>query len=194
MTARGSDSDGGNTFKGSVFALIVEDLLRLVSARKVARDELADRLEPSDVEFLDRPVWPTEWCDIRAYARFMELLVWRLRAAEAMSTCGNPAPPGRLAKAMDSNQRFLAFGRDLKRLTTLSASVYNFSHWEPKPASGRNDRYMIEIADASPFPEVFCWTTEGFINPMAAQHGAPDLWRWERARPDQIVFHMTRSL
>ena len=53
---------------------------------------------------------------------------------------------------------------------------------------------MIETTDANPFPEVFCWTTEGFIDRMAAQHGAPDLWRWERARPDQIVFHMTRSL
>src|SRR5208337_599354 len=95
MTARGSDSDGGNSIKGSVFALIVEDLLRLVSARKVARDELADRLEPSDVEFLDRPVWPTEWCDIRAYARFMELLV-EIEGGGSHETCGNPAPPGRL--------------------------------------------------------------------------------------------------
>jgi len=172
-----------------------------VSAGKVSRDELADRLEPSDLEFLDRPVWPTEWCDIRAYARFMELLVEiegggsheylrRSGAARAARLLRAGLYEQfeylnhmQLAKAMDSTQRFLAFGRDSKRLTTLGASLYNLSHWEPKPTSEWKDRYMIEVTDASPFPEVFCWTTEGFINRMAAQHGAPDLWRWEPRAP-----------
>ena len=200
------------SIKGSVFALVVEDLQRLVESRKISRDELDHRLEPSDLEFLDRRVWPTEWCDIRAYARFMELLVeiegggsheylrrsGAARAARLLQaglySQFEYLTQTQLSKAMDADQRFQAFGRDLKRLTTLSASIYNFSRWEPKPAPESKDRYIIEITDASAFPEVFCWSTEGFINWMAAQHGTPDLWRWQRPCPELIVFQMTRSL
>jgi hypothetical protein len=46
----------------------------------------------------------------------------------------------------------------------------------------------MENSEASAYPEVLAWQTDGLISRMATQHGKPNLWRWERARPDLIVF------
>ena len=55
-------------------------------------------------------------------------------------------------------------------------------------------RYIIQYPDAEAFPEVLCWTTLGFTNRMAAEHGNPDLWYWERPRPDLVWYRMNRSV
>ncbi|HBZ70319.1 MAG TPA: hypothetical protein DEP35_11540 [Deltaproteobacteria bacterium] len=97
-------------------------------------------------------------------------------------------------KVADPKERFLAYGRDLRLLTSLSANLVNFSRWEAQPDPECPDRYRIEISEATDYPEVLLWQTDGLINRMATQHGEPNLWRWERVRPDRIVFRMTRSL
>jgi hypothetical protein len=99
-----------------------------------------------------------------------------------------------LKRAKDPRARFEAFGRDLRLLNTLSASILNFSKWESKPDPERQDRYVIEVSEARDFPEVLCWRSDGFVNEMATEHGEPDLWRWERAAPALVVFRMVRSL
>jgi hypothetical protein len=53
---------------------------------------------------------------------------------------------------------------------------------------------MLQRADAREFPEVLCWTTQGFSNRMAEEHGAPDLWRWERPAPDVVRYRMNREV
>ena len=99
-----------------------------------------------------------------------------------------------LGRASGERGRFEAFGRDLRKLTTISASILNFSHWASKPEPGRADRYLIEVTDAQDFPEVLCWRSDGFVNEMATHHGEPDLWGWERPAAERIVFRMIRSL
>ena len=99
-----------------------------------------------------------------------------------------------VAKSTDPKERFLAYGRDLRLLTTLSANLVNFSRWEARPDPEWPDRYRIEISEASDYPESLAWQTDGLVNRMSTQHGEPNLWRWERVRPDLIVFRMTRSL
>jgi len=164
------------------------------------------------MEILDRAVQLTQWYDIRSYQRLVELLrdveggghneYLRQRgtqAAERLLKAGlyqqmeylNRTQAGR---AIDPKERFLAFGRDLRLLTTLSASLLNFSHWQVQPDPEWADRYRIEISGATAYPEVLVWQTEGLINRMATQHGEPDLWSWERVRPDLVVFRMNRSL
>ncbi len=77
---------------------------------------------------------------------------------------------------------------------TISASILNFSRWIGKADPERDGRYTIEISEASDFPDELGWTSEGFVNRMARQHGEPDLWRWERVRSDLLMFRMIRSL
>ena len=41
---------------------------------------------------------------------------------------------------------------------------------------------------------MLAWRSQGWMNEMAKQHGGDgDLWTWERASADRIVFRMLRS-
>ena len=97
-------------------------------------------------------------------------------------------------KATDPAARYAAFGRDLRLLTSLSASILNFSRWASLPDPEREGRYRIEVTEARDFPEVLAWRSDGFVNQMATVHGDPDLWSWERVADDRIVFRMLRGL
>jgi hypothetical protein len=99
-----------------------------------------------------------------------------------------------VAQQKDARARFLAFGRDLRLLTTIYGSILNFGRQLVKDDPQHADRYVLEYVEVAPYPVALCWTTDGFVNRMATQHGEPDLWRWERVRPDLIVFRMDRSL
>jgi hypothetical protein len=78
--------------------------------------------------------------------------------------------------------------------STHSWSIFTGPRSQDKPDSENEDRYVIEVSDASDFPEVLCWRSDGFVNEMASQHGQPDLWGWNRPAPDRIVFHMLRPV
>ena len=200
------------SIKGGVFALAVEDLSKLVSDDKISQEELERRLDPQDIEYLDQLVSATRWYPICSYARILALLRdvegggsndylrgRGARSAETLLQAGLYQQLGYLKRTQleqenDPRGRFLAFGRDLRLLTTLSASILNFAHWESKPDPERDDRYVIEVTDAQDFPDVLCWTSDGFINQMATRHGEPYLWRWDRDRHDLIVFRMVRAV
>jgi hypothetical protein len=200
------------SIKGSVFAAVVENVHKLVTGGEISRTELARWLQPQDIDFLDQQIAVSEWYDIRVYARMSELLrdVVGKGSNEYLRQLGRQTAQRlleaglyqqleylsatQLEKATDSRARFEAFGRDLRLLTTLSASILNFSKWESKPDPGRDDRYVIRVSEARDVPEVLCWRSDGFVNEMATQHGEPDLWRWERMAPDLVVFRMIRSL
>ena len=200
------------SIKGSVFASVVEGVNKLVTGGEISLKELTRWLEPQDLDLLNQQLLVSEWYDIRAYSRMSELL----RDVEGGGNNDYLRQRGRqtarrlleaglyqqleylhatqLEKATDTHARFEAFGRDLRLLTTLSASILNFSKWESKPDPDRDDRYVINVSEAWDVPEVLCWRSDGFVNEMATQHGEPDLWRWERAAPDLVVFRMIRSL
>jgi len=198
--------------KGSLIAASVEDVKKLVQAGTLSQAELERRLEPGDLEVLSQGVSLMGWYDIRIYARMLELLkdiegggsndYLRRRGtqtAERLLHAGlyqqlEYLNRTQLANTADSLDRFLAFGRDLRLLTTLSGSIYNFTRWESQIDPEIRNRYKIRVSDAKAFPDNMGWAAEGFINRMAKQHGQPDLWRWQRAAPDLIVFCMIRDL
>src|SRR4029453_8429837 len=91
-------------------------------------------------------------------------------------------------------QPFRPCGRALRLLTSLSASILNFSRWASLSDPERAGRYKIEVTEARDFPEVLAWRSDGFVNQMATVHGDPDLWSWERVADDRIVFRMLRGL
>ena len=200
------------SIKGSVFVRAVEDILKLVSAGALSRGELDRRLPPTDVVLLNRPVIPSSWYDVQTYGRLLELLrdaegegrneylrERGARSAELLRQAGLYQQMEYLNRTQASQQkdtraRFLAFGRDLRLLTTMHGSLLNFGRQLVKDDPQHDDRYVMEYVDVAPYPEALCWTTDGFVNRMAKQHGQPDLWSWERRVPDLIVYRMTRSI
>lgn len=200
------------SIKGRIFATVIEDLTKLLSAGELRREELGRWLEPGDLPVLDQPIVATEWYCIRTYARVCTLLRDVVgggsndylrqrgeRSAQKLLDAGLYAQfeylkRTQVRKETDPNARHQAFGRDLKLLTTMSASILNFSHWESKPDPDVAQRYVIEVTEAKDFPDALGFTSEGFVNGMAKTHGDADLWRWERARPDLVVLRMIRAI
>jgi hypothetical protein len=200
------------SIKGSVFAVLVEDIQKLLAAKRLKQEELVRWLQPKDVKYLEAPVQPFEWYDIRSYGRMSELLrdvegggsneYLRKRGARNAKRLLEAGLYQQLeythrtlfSRESEKNARFEAFGRDLGRLTTISSSILNFGRTQHKPDPDRKMRWLIEVSQAKEYPEALVWASDGFTNEMARQHNTPDLWVWERPEPDRIVWHMTREL
>jgi hypothetical protein len=203
---------GQPSIKGSVFASIVEDVKKLLACGGVAQGELARWLRAEDIRLLGQTIGAASWYDIRSYTRMNELL----RDVEGGGSNDYLRERGRLtarrlldagfyqqleylqraevARTTGEKARFEAFGRDLRKLTTLSSSILNFSRWTSKPDPERAGYYVIDVSEARDYPEVLAWRSDGFVNGMANQRGDGDLWRWERASADRIVFRMLRAI
>jgi len=198
------------SMKGRAFGFVVEALVKCVSAGQTSRGEIARRLQPYDLTILDQPLDDFKWYEIRLYAKLAELLRDvgggddRLRrlgadAAENLLQAGlyqqlEYLNRTQVAKETDSHARFAAFGRDLRPLTTLSAVLLNFTRWESKLDPERAEHYVIEVSEASEYPDVLAIIIEGFMNRMSSQLNEPDLWRWQRVRADLVLYRMTRTL
>jgi len=200
------------SIRGSIFAPAVEDLRKLVSQRRVSREGLERWLGPSDLKLFDADLFETDWYDVRTYGHVLSALrdleghgdddYLRQRgahSAERLLNAGLYAQLEYLSRLQanefeDPDQRFAAFGRDLKLLTTISGAILNFSKSTPKPDPEHRRRYLLEISGALDYPDQLALTSEGFTNRMARQHGDPDLWRFERVRSDLLVMRMIREL
>lgn len=200
------------SIKGSVFSGHVEQLRKLISAGEISPEELSRRLEPGDLAIFDAPIYATQWYDIRVYERIL-LLRLALEGGEGnngLTRYGEESAERLLqgglyqqldylkrtqvAQQCDAEARFLAFGRDLRLLVSLHATILNFTRPSVKVDPEWKDRYVIEHADARAYPEVLCWTAQGFFNRMAAEHGDVNLWWWERPAPDLVLYRMNRSI
>jgi hypothetical protein len=200
------------SIKGSVFAGVVEGVQKMLSEGEIGRADLSRWLYPSDIELLDQNISISSWYDIQSYQRMGSMLrdvvgggSNEYLRAQGRETARRLLEAGlysqleylhntQVRNADSAEARFAAFGRDLRRLTTLSASILNFSCWTARPDPSHPKRYSIEISAARHFPEVLCWRSDGFVNEMATQHGDPDLWSWDRPSADLVVFRMKRSL
>jgi len=200
------------SIKGSVFSAVVEDVNKLLEQQELSDAEIDRWIEPGDRKLLAASISISSWYDIRAYTRMNEML--RDLRGNGDNTylreCGRETARRLLeaglyaqmeflhrtevSRTTGSEARFAAFGRDLRKLNTLSASILNFSQWEAEPDPDWKHRYCIIVSEAADFPEVLCWRSDGFVNEMANYHGESDLWSWDRPAPDRIVFRMLRDL
>lgn len=199
------------SIKGSVMGGIVERVVKLLAEGTLARDELDRWLEADDVALLEQPIVPASWYDIRAYDRVNVLLVeseghgspdyFRRQGYETAQRLKESGIYGQIeylerAEVLrhdDPDDRFRAFGRDLRLLASLSNSILSFTRWTARVDPERERRYVMEVSEAADMPESLCWRSEGFMNGMSKLHGIEDLWRWERARRDRVLFRMLRS-
>lgn len=202
---------GTPSIKGSVFGAVVEDVNKLRTRGGLRETDLDRWLRPEDRALLDEDILVSSWYDIGHYTRMSELLrdvegggdpeylrEAGRRTARRLLEAGLYAQleylhRAEVQRAEGARARFEAFGRDLRKLATLSGSILSFSKWTAVPEEDRT-RYRIDVTEAQDFPEVLCWRSDGFVNEMATQHGDPDLWTWERVSTDLVVFRMVRPV
>src|SRR5262249_33633795 len=163
-----------------------------------------------DLEVIESRILPSSWYDVRIHGHLCDLVrdvagERYLRSfaeanAQRMFDGGlyqQFAYLGRASvnKETDARARFLAFGTDLRLLTSLSGAMFNFGRWEVKIDPAHGDRYLIEIPEAKLFRDAHLGALEAFINWMASRGaGARDLFRSEPTGPDTAVFRMTRAI
>lgn len=199
------------SIKGSVFAGVVEALGKCIAAGDVTEGELSRWLTTSDRALLREKVLVSNWYPIESYRRINELLrdvvghggneylreqgreTARKLAAAGIYAQFEYLQRAEFGSASTDEARFEAFGRDLRRLATLSSAILNFSKWTPVPDAHASGRWTLEVTEAQHFPEVLAWRSDGFINEMGATRAQGDLWRWDRPAPDRLVFRMLRD-
>lgn len=200
------------SIKGSVFAGVAEKVNKLFESGELSREAAERWLQPDDFALLDSKISIASWYDIFSYTRLSELLrdvvgAGSNRYLEQMGreTARRLLEAGlysqmeylrntRVAAATSSQERYEAFGRDLKRLTTMSNSIYNVSKWTPLPDPDNKFRYIIEVTEAEAMSDVIFWRAKGFMNEQASIHGSGNLWDWQRVSRGVVRFHMTLDL
>lgn len=200
------------SIKGYIVATHAEVLKKYLDQQRVDPGLLERRFEPGEIELLTGPIDATRWYDIRMYQRLMEFLRDTLgngdnrflieagtRSAENLIRAGIHQQFEYLRRTQhsarnDAHERFVAFGRDLRLLTTVTASILNFTKVKVVEDHEHADRWMMLHDNAEAYPEILCWTSQGFSNRMAEEHGSPGLWYWERPQPDLVRFRMNRAI
>jgi hypothetical protein len=201
------------SIKGRFFESAALDVRRLFESGELASDRVSRWLGPGDQAVLDGPIEADAWYDIRLYARLLALLrdVEGGGRDDYLRGRGEKNCERALAAGLYSQLEYLsrtqadheteparrmrALGRDLKLLSTISASIFNFTRWNPVVDPERRDRYRIEVSEASAFPDVAGFTSEGFMNRSHRRsEGEPDLWRYERRSESLVLFRMTRAI
>jgi len=198
--------------KGAVFAGVVEAVRKLLESGELTREEASRRLQPSDLALLDAPVSIAGWYPIGAFDRMSELMRDLVGGGtnDYLRELGRESARRLLSagiysqfeylhritalKEKDPQTRSEAFARDLRRLTTMSGSIYNFGVWTVEADPDYALRHRIVVSDAAAFSDVCCCRAEGFINQMGHVRNNTDLWRWTRVGRDVVQFRMMREV
>ena len=198
--------------KGAVFAGVVEAVRKLLESGELTREEASRRLQPSDLALLDAPVSIAGWYPIGAFDRMSELMRDLVGGGtnDYLRELGRESARRLLSagiysqfeylhritalKEKDPQTRSEAFARDLRRLTTMSGSIYNFGVWTIEVDPDYTLRHRIVVSDADAFSDVCCCRAEGFINQMGHVRNNSDLWKWARVGRDVVQFRMMREV
>jgi len=193
------------SIKGSAFKSVVQQVRTAVSEDAISREALAKRLEPGELDVVEGTIDLGAWYDVGLHDRLLEVLrdvrgmkdVQQIgqTSARLLAEAGVYQQMDYLNRMQydqegDPESRLKAYGRDLRRLTTLSAAILNFSRWAVVLDAQFEDRYAIEITDASAFRDIHLQVIESFMNAIS---GEP-VWTFERPQPDRVLFRMTRGI
>ena len=206
------------SIKGSIFAGVIEDLLKLRDSGRIPREKLEARLTPAELELIEHKVYPGTWYPMASYVRVTDLLCemqtldrgeyFRGRgAANAKRLIEGglysqldflkrwDASTGTRAKA-DPAAGLDAYIRSLRLVTTLSKSIYSAGDWRVERDPDRRGCARIEILDAAAYSEGMRFAIEGFLNECvrAVRQREFQLYVSQRIAPAHIRIYMTESL
>jgi hypothetical protein len=199
--------------KGSIVANHTDVLRKCLEREQPSDQALARHFEPGDLDVLRGEIDATGWYDVELYRRMMEflrevdgdgadqyLVDAGRRSAEKLIEAGIHAQLEYLGRTQHADEtggeeRSAAFGRDLRLLASITASILNFSEVQVVRDDAHPLRWVIQHESWHPYPEILCWTTQGFVNRMAEEHDAgPDLWSWQRTPGGSVRFTMSREI
>jgi hypothetical protein len=198
--------------KGTLFAGVVDDFDRLRDQGRISEDLMEAHLDASDRRLLEEKVSPTTWYDIEAYHRIVHLLrdaeggagqaYWferGRRAARRLIEMGIYQQLDYLGRTEASRERdpaarFRAFGRDMKLLLTLQASMMNFGDWKCVPDPDHPRRYRVELRGVEGVPDGIFVAASGMFTVLAEQSRGSVSWSFERVSPDFVLIRMAEDL
>jgi len=163
------------SIKGSALSSVVEDVRALRDSGRISADRLEASLEAHDLALLETKIQPALWYPIQSYTRLTRLLLEvagrgdpqyvvdrGARAAQRLWESGLYVQlehgEEKAAKARRAGGALTE--RDAKMITTLSGAIFNFTRWAYRAGP---PEAMIEVSEASEWPEVSVWAARGFL-------------------------------
>jgi hypothetical protein len=183
------------SIKATGFQSAADDLAKLVAAKKLSRAELEKRLQPGDLQYLDKQLAASSWVPVATYARALDLLIaveggadveayLRGRGKRAAARLHKMGLYGQFEESVET------WGSKVGTITaTMGAVLYNFTKWSFRsdPDGGAFETTLDEARD---YPDALRAVGEGFIQYLA-ENLMPERKvevTSERVTADRIVF------
>jgi hypothetical protein len=183
------------SIKATGFQSAADDLMKLIDAGRLPREELEARLQPGDFRYLEKQLAASTWVPIDIYRRIVEVLVELeaqgsaeeylhqrgVRAAQRLHKAG-------LYRQFEASPE--TWGRRVGKIaTTMAAVLYNFTRWSFETGEDRGT-FQIFVDEAQHFPEVARYTTQGFVEYVSCTLAGRSDHRVTSTRPtpDRVIY------
>jgi len=186
------------SIKGTAFLSAHDDVNALLERGAVSRDEIEVTLEAEDLRLLDEKILPSTWYPIATYDRLLRLLCDK--------EANGRVQPYLIARGEKAGDRIAATGiyqqlgtntealgvRTGRVVVTVAGLIFNFTSWHFEREGATIGHFSIRVEEATDFPEVARFTTQGFIqNASTRIVGRPMRATSERPLPSRILYHVT---
>ena len=187
------------SIKATGFQSAADDLIRLIDANRISREEVEARLRAEDLRYLDKQLAATTWIPIETYRRVIDILVeLEANGKPEVYLHGRGVRAGQRLHKAGLYRQFEAStetwgNRVGKIVTTMAAVLYNFTTWTFE-AGSEHGLFLITVDGARDFPEVVRFTTQGFIEYASrAISGRNEIVVSERPSPGKILYRGQRT-
>lgn len=183
------------SIKATGFQSAADDLARLVAAGRLTRAELAARLEPGDLQYLNKQLAASSWVPVATYGRALAILIeleagpdvnayLRARGKRAAERLHKMGLYGQFEATVET------WGYKVGTITaTMGAVIYNFTKWS-FASDPENGSFQTTVDDARDYPDALLAVGEGFIEYLAENllPGRKVEVTSQRLTADRIVF------